>query len=101
MELTRDQAEAAKRRRLKEPLEITGYDIVENKIRAPGSSKTKQEFTVRRIETIGDLARVDAHCRLGKFVPVPDLSLQALMIVIDRLGLLEDEVVGPTRVVEP
>lgn len=101
MNLTREQVEKAKRRRLKEPLEITGYDVAENKIRALGAPRTTQEFTTRRIETITDLAKLDAHMRVGKFIPVPDLSLQALMIVIAKLGLLEDEKDGPSGAVAP
>ena len=91
MKLTPEQVENARKRRLREPLEITGYEIEISKIarvdqRGP---QTTQVFATRRIETIGDLATLDAHAKLGKFVPMPDLSLQALMIVIDKLGMLE------------
>ena len=93
-----DRVEEAKQRRLKEPLEITGYNVEISKVHiirpesAPQASRTTQTFVVRHILTIGDLAKMDAHVKLGKFIPVPDLSLQALMIVIDKLGLLEDKV---------
>ena len=94
MKISPEQAAAAKNRRLKEPLEITGYDVSVSKLAVVGvqeGPRTTQEFAVRKIETIGDLAALDAHARLGKFIPVPDLSLQALMIVIDKLGLLEEK----------
>lgn len=95
MKLTPEQAEAAKRRRLKEPLEITGYDVVVTKLRLPGDeSRTKEVFATKRIETIGDLAKLDAHIKVGKFIPLPDLSLQALLIVIDKIGLLEEKEEG-------
>lgn len=91
MSLTPEQIAAAKRRRLKEPLEITGYEVVINKIASldANAPRTRKEFVTRTIETIGDLAALDAHAKIGKFVPLPDLSVQALMIVIDKLGMLE------------
>lgn len=93
MKLTTEQVNAAKKRRLKEPLEITGYEIEVSKIATLDAKgpKTTQVFATRVIETIGDLAQLDAHAKIGKFVPMPDLSLQALMIVIDKLGMLEDK----------
>jgi hypothetical protein len=93
MKMTPEDAEAAKNRRLKEPLIITGYDIVPMKVSLVGEEgpRTRQVFAPRRIETIGDLAALDAHTKLGKFLPMPDLSLQALMIVIDKMGLLEEK----------
>ena len=93
MKITREQAEAAKNRRLKEPLEISGYDIQASKLHLVNSDapRTKQVFATRRIETIGDLAMLEAHMRVGKFIPVPDLSIQALMIVIEKMGLLEEK----------
>ena len=99
MKLTPEQAEAAKKRRLKEPLEITGYNVVVMKLSLPGDKlslpggkqRTREVFATRRIETIGDLAKLDAHIKVGKFIPLPDLSLQALLIVIDKIGLLEEK----------
>ena len=93
MKLTPEQADAAKKRRLKEPLEITGYNIkaLRMKVVSPDAPRTTQEFAIRTINTIGDLAMLEAHMRLGKFIPVPDLSIQALMIVIDKVGLLEEK----------
>ena len=90
-QLTREQQEQAKQRRLKEPLEITGYEVEVLKVKVRGAPQTTQRFATRRIQTIGDLARLDAHAKIGKFIPMPDLSLQALLIVIDRLGMLEPE----------
>ncbi len=91
MKLTSDQVEAAKKRRLKEPIEITGYEIEISKIARIDQKgpQTTQTFATREIRTIGDLAVLDAHAKIGKFIPMPDLSLQALMIVIDKLGMLE------------
>ena len=102
MRLTPEQQERAKQRRLKEPLEITGYEITTLRVRTADGPQTKKEFVTRSIRTIGDIAKLDAHCKVGKFIPLPDLSLQALMIVIDKQGLLEDEKKdGPKKVVEP
>ena len=93
MKLTPEEVAAAKNRRLREPLMITGYDVVPMKVSLVGEDapRTKQVFVPRKIETIGDLAALDAHVKLGKFLPMPDLSLQALMIVIDKVGLLEEK----------
>lgn len=91
MKLTPEQVAAAKNRRLKEPLAITGYDVVPMKVSLAGEDgpRTRQVFATRMIETIGDMAALDAHVKLGKFIPMPDLSIQALMIVIDKEDLLE------------
>ena len=93
MKLTPKDVEAAKSRRLKEPLVITGYDVVSMKVSLVGEEgpRTEQVFAPRKIETIGDIAKLDAHVKLGKFLPMPDLSIQALMIVIDKIGLLEEK----------
>lgn len=89
MPVDQKMVEAARSRRLKEPLSITGYSVTASKILAAGEPRTQSEMVVRQVETIGDLARLDAHIKVGKFIPVPDLGLQALNIVIDKLGLLE------------
>jgi len=93
MKMTTEQVNAAKNRRLKEPLEITGYAVEVSKIARIDQKgpETIQTFVTRKINTIGDFATLDAHTKLGKFVPMPDLSLQALLIVIDKLGLLEEK----------
>ena len=58
MKLTSEQVAAAKNRRLKEPLDITGYDIIPMKVSLVGEDgpRTRQVFAIRKIETIGDLA---------------------------------------------
>lgn len=84
------QIEAMKSRRFKDPIQITGYNVRILKVQVSmDEPQTAQDFVVKNIEKVGDLATVFAEMRIGKFVPMPDISLQMFMVMIDTLGLLE------------
>jgi len=91
MPLSNAEIAAARNRKFKEPLKISGYKVVESRLSIVGENqpRTNTEMVILTIETVGDLAKMDARMKTGKFIPVPDLSIQALNIVIDKMGLLE------------
>ena len=102
MPLSPEQVEKHRNRRLKEPIMISGYRITMSRLAVDGSGQpsTKQEMVVRKVETIRDIAQIEAHMRVGKFIPVPDLGIQALNLVLEKLDMLEDVEPDPEKVIQ-
>ena len=90
------QQERAKKRRLKRPFEFIVSMPDQSKatqlVRSDGTpNRAAFKLGKFKIETIGDLAKFDAMWRNGLLFPVPDMSLQVLNVILDILGLVEDD----------
>jgi hypothetical protein len=85
-------AEKVYNRKLKTPLEVLGYSIhVSNIVDSDKNVGVTKVFDPRIIKTLKDLAVMDKDIVMGKFVPVPTIATQTMMIMLDKLGMLKEE----------